>query len=166
MELLEADARLDVRHILDLEHIELQLDDELELEVMVEIQNEAVIDEMGELEYVDTDDDEDEVDTRLDDVLVMDEEYDDDIELVQDTNQQIIIEDDDEELGIELIELINLELMDANELYSYVIQKTEVMVLKEQSDETNVMNVTDTVYINLHLMENLCQFSGKFLIVK
>lgn len=68
-----------------------------------------------------------------------------------------------DELGIEPIELTNLEQIDANELSSYVIQKTEAMVLKEQSEEMNVMSVIDTVYINSHLIENLYQFNGNFL---
>lgn len=68
-----------------------------------------------------------------------------------------------DELGIEPIELTNLEQIDANELSSYVIQKMEVMVLKEQSEEMNVMSVIDTVYINSHLIENLYQFNGNFL---
>ena len=68
-----------------------------------------------------------------------------------------------DELGIEPIELANLEQIDANELSSYAIQKTEVMVLKEQNEETNVMSVIDTVYTNSHLIENLYQFNGNFL---
>jgi len=68
-----------------------------------------------------------------------------------------------DELGIEPIELINLEQIDANELSSYVIQKTEAMVLKEQNEEMNVMSVIDTVYINSHLIENSYQFNGNFL---
>lgn len=121
---------------------------------------------MVELEYVDIEDEVDEDDINIEELLVIDEEYDDDMVLVLDTNQPTTIDEVEDELGIEPTELTKPEQIDVNELYSYAIQKTEVMVLKEQNDETNVMNVTDTVYTNLHLMENLYQFSGKFLIVK
>ena len=163
MELLEVDAQLDVKHILGQEHIERLLEVELELDEMVEIQQVDVVEEIDELEYVDIEDEDDEVDMLVDEQLVIDEEYDDDILLELDTRLRIIIEVDDEELGIEPIELANLELTDVNELSSYAIQKMEVMVLKEQSEEMNVMSVIDIVYINSHLIENLYQFNGNFL---
>lgn len=128
MELLEVDVRLDAKHILGQEHIEKPLEVEPELDEMVETQQVDVVDEIDELEYADIEDEDDEVDMLVDERLVIDEEYDDDILLELDTKLRIIIEVDDEELGIELIELINLEQMDANELSSYVIQKTEAMV--------------------------------------
>ena len=163
MELLEVDVQLEAKHILDQEHIERLLEVELELDEMDEIQRADVIEEMDELEYVDIEDEDDEVDMSVDEQLVIDEEYDDDILLELDTRLRIIIEVDDEELGIEPIELANLELTDVNELSSYAIQKMEVMVLKEQSEEMNVMSVIDIVYINSHLIENLYQFNGNFL---
>ena len=79
MELLEVDVRLEVRLILDQEHIERLLDDELEPEEMVEIQRVDVIEEIDELEYVDIEDEDDEDDMLVDELLVIDEEYDDDI---------------------------------------------------------------------------------------
>lgn len=162
-ELLEADVLLDVKLILDQEHIELQPEVELELEEMDEILQVAVLEVIDELEYVDMDDDDEVDDIKLDEQLVIEEEDDEDMVLALDTKIEIIIEDEVDELGIEPIELIKLELADVNELYLYVIQKMEATVSREQLEEMNVTNVIDIVYTNLHLIENLCQHNGNFL---
>lgn len=160
---LEVDALLEVKLILDQEHIERLLDEEPEPEEMVEIHWVVVLEEMVELEYVDTEDEDDEDDMLLDELLVIDEVDDDDIMQALDTRVLTTIDEVEDELGIELTELANLELTDVNELCLYVIQKMEVMVSKELLEEMNVMNVIDTVYINLHLIENSCQHNGNFL---
>lgn len=81
MELLEVDALLDVKLILDQEHIERLLDEELELEEMVETHKVHMLDEFDELEYADIEDEDDEVDTVVEELLLIDEVDDEDIQL-------------------------------------------------------------------------------------
>ena len=146
-EILEADVLLEHLEVLHIDEVD---DDEHEV---IDIVTQEITDELDELDCVDSDDDEVEVDFLLDEQPVIDEDSDDEVTEPADA-QQLITVDEVEELDIVML-VFDIDERDTNELHLSVISQIEVVEYTVQHDEMNVMNATDIVSINSHLVERL-----------